>query len=552
VVARRLPTVDEAVEAGWTCVVDPTSIVGLRTLERLWPETWHQVMARGFPPVGTAPGSQATLAEVLQSGWLEDLRPRGPDDGGRVRPLRAAAAAAVRYAGEVLCCRLTGEAIEGLRGSIAVEYKAGTTSRIIRVIRKAARTWAELNERSTAALDRRTGNRRVGGRKRRRRIPPEDLVRLLEASDPRLRAAIAGTAGAGLLHSEIRKRRIRDMGRGAAALLVEHAKTRGLPGVAMERVVPVAAWARPMLASAVQWIRCPYPDAAVFPGHDPDPRVAQKSLHKQLRSACKRAFGKHGRRYTWMDLRLFWQDAAVSAGLPRAVVRGTNSARSPALGRRRARRLEELVGRFAAAWTNLHAPPCGWTRRAWRQAPSGTAPDQPEGVPIRARRRSMEPLPTSCRAPTRDPERRDGFGPASDGGETSIPPRGPVARERFSEEIDHPAAVSPHRSRGRRLAPLEPLSTRSGRSSGRPTRPAPGGRPNRPPAPVVHDDEPARTESGDSAIGVALAGAVVLEVVRHLADQSDEVEDEEWAAPPDCSVPFTMELLRASRGWMTG
>jgi hypothetical protein len=68
----------------------------------------------------------------------------------------------------------------------------------------------------------------------------------------------------------------------------------------------------------------------------------------------------------------------------------------------------------------------------------------------------------------------------------------------------------------------------------------------------VHDDEPARTESGDSAIGVALAGAVVLEVVRHLADQSDEVEDEEWAAPPDCSVPFTMELLRASRGWMTG
>lgn len=545
----RLPTVREAVEAGWTCVTDPTSIEGLRTVVRLFSEEWDALVRCGCRPRGQSPGTEATLGEVLRSGHVADLLPRNPDDGGRIRPLRAAAAAAIRYAGHYPCREVTGAGLEELRLSIAKEYKAGTTNRTLRVIRKAVRVHAELCGLEIGSLVARRGGRRIGGRRPRRRPSPGEVMRLLEVSDPTLRGAIVGAVAAGLLPSEILLQEVRDTGRGAACLRVVHPRTRGLPGVQMVRVAPLAAWGRPIWLAARRQVQCPFPDAAVLPGEGPDPRVAKQSLDKALRGACLRAFGRRGARYTWLELRLVFQDAAVSAGLPRAVVRGTNSIADRGLGRRRAKRLERRAAAFAEAWTNLFEPPGGWTRRVGRRAPGGTPANQPEQVRRRSTPPPVEPLPTSCRPPVR---RRDRV-------RAERPPPRPARRPEASQS----GLASPSDPRQEWRPPAPPLLPEAGSVPSGVTRTTTtvvaGRRPGRRPT-NDRTQDPTLPPPGEGAAGgpsqlglIVPATFALLALGAAVGDGDAEFSaDDTDGAPPGPSCPFSLSLLQASAGWQEG
>jgi len=537
-VVTELPTVKEAVEAGWTCVTDCCSVEGLRTIVRLFPLLWFGLVRRGCQPRGRPPGPEATLGAVLRSGRVEALLPRHADDGDRIRTLRAAARAAIRFAGELRCVEMDAEVIEGLRPQIAEEYAAGTTARVLSMIRQAVRVHAELCGIEIGSLVARRGGRRVGRRRPRLRPSPEEVMRLLEVSDSTLRGAIVGAAAAGLLPSELLLQRVCDTGKGAVCLQVVHPRTRGLPGVIMDRLAPMAVWGRPVWRAAVLRIGCPYPDATVFPGEHPDPRVAKQSLDKALRGACRRAFGRGGLRFTWLELRLFFQDAAVSAGLPRAVVRSTNSVADRGLGRRRAKRLERQAAAFAEAWTNLHQPPSGWTKRAGRRAPGGTPADQPEGVWRRAAREPMDPLPASCRRPVGG---RAGM-------EVGRPPPGPVARlpvagtDRAVADRRRPGAAQKDRP------PPAPVTT----ARATPGPPPHRGRAAALPRSAAPAPRPARSQGSGRGglVSLTVAAALVGAAVEATAEEDEDTIYVTPEAEPGPGCPFSLALLRASLGWL--
>ena len=75
------------------CVRDLTSVEGLRRLARERPLRWHHLLDEHAPPPRTD-FADATVARVLQGGWLGDLLPRHHGDMERLRRDEAAAPAA--------------------------------------------------------------------------------------------------------------------------------------------------------------------------------------------------------------------------------------------------------------------------------------------------------------------------------------------------------------------------------------------------------------------------------------------------------------------------
>ena len=274
-------------------------------------------------------------------------------------------------------------------------------SRVLTLLRETADRWAGAGAIPSRVTRRPAGSLSRVGRRRPRRPPsPTELAALLGVNSDDTTLALVLAGGAGLRPGEMLGLRTSDIECRRGRIPVRGGSVPGRPGVPQTRHVQPAAWVWPILAELVP---AGSPDGWLFPGADP--RHPRRRLDKLMRTACKRAFGAGGQRFTLMDVRRLWQRAARRKRLPRAVVRGSwTEARSP----RWRGRVQQGLGELSREWRRLDTLPglpAGRSGRVPRRAPRGrySEPEVPwpmtEMPPLRADRLANRALPLRRPAP---------------------------------------------------------------------------------------------------------------------------------------------------------
>ena len=313
------------------CATDRTSLVGLRPLIRDRPRTWHEVLIDNGQPRWPDLAADDTIATVLRSGHVADLNPRSAGDGGRLRRARGCARRLVRAVGDRAMAQVDDEFVERLRrdltcaapGLPGAPIAASTAARTLTMLRKAARVWAEETGRAPGVTAQGTPPRTRVGERRPRPVPPfGDLLKLLRAADPQLRAAIGLAVGAGLNPGEIAGlRRSQLLGRGTCVVL-----WASRPGASRQdeqvRYAWIPPWAQDLLRAGCPALAGLAESMPLFP-FDNNPRLPTKRLPGALRRTCRWVWPDRDSSYTFSDLRRAWQAVCRAHSLPREVVRQT-------------------------------------------------------------------------------------------------------------------------------------------------------------------------------------------------------------------------------------
>ena len=387
------------------CVTDRTSLVGLRPLLRHRPHDWHHVLIDNAEPRWPDLAADDTVATVLRSGHVADLNPRGAADAGRLRRARGCAGRLVRAVGDRLIEEVDDEFVERLRRDLTCDASglpgapcaASTAARTLTMLRKAARVWAEETDRPPVVTAQGTPPRMRVGERRPRLVPPlRDLLKLLRAADPQLRAAIGLAVGAGLNPGEIGSLR-RSQLPGSGRCVVLWARRPGASRQSEDvRYAWIPPWAQDLLRAGCPGLAGLAGPMPLFPS-DTDPRLPTKRLPGALRRTCARVWPDDAVHYTFGDLRRAWQAVCRAHSLPREVVRQTWA--TPPAGGRNSVRLPDGAQRLAhmtAAWHRLGGGP-----GAALLDPAPVPAVAPKGIPAWA----PEPvgparhadLPESCR-----------------------------------------------------------------------------------------------------------------------------------------------------------
>ena len=375
---------------------DQTSVHGLAAFARRHPGAWDYQVRCVLPEL-PEDLLQLDVIAALRTELADQLAPRSPSDLNRVRRYRASARRLVEVAGDELmsdvdeafmlvirdrltrCCQVAG-----------FTFGAEDVGRDLSLLRHTARRWAYA-----AAIDplvaerppKRVRRRKKPAKRRRQRVPPtiQQVLELLLAADPQLRAAIGLAVGGGLQHGEITELRLSQLDPRTRAVSVWARGTARQPaGSRAVRVVWIAAWAWQLLERVLP--RGAARGARVFPSRF-DASRGRTGFDKALRKACEAAWGPQGPRYTMGALRTSWQAVARTRGLPRAVVRGSWAMPPGGTPPRPALEAREL----ARSWDELFWGPAvtGVLEPVPARAPRRGGPWEPELV-------EEEELPDSC------------------------------------------------------------------------------------------------------------------------------------------------------------
>lgn len=401
------------------CVTDPASVEGLKRLARERPDDWSRALRDGVVPFD-GDLEEATLAEVVRSGLVRQVLPKGPRDLARLLRARASARRAIAALGEVRIADLDEEALVELRQRlIAGEEGDGLSpevaTRTVSMVRKAAAAWARATGLPSPVARRAPAPSAPAPRRSARPVPSlREVQRLLHVAFPAERPVLALALGGGLGEQEIRslrggdllvrrgRRRVRwlDGRTGSVATLSVHVvvpAAAGLDpyGLGSVRVAPLPTWVIEILAASPDRPLDREEGVYLFPHRsDPDrPRSGFRSMMQRLNT---QAFGPKGARWSVADLQRAWQVVAREAGLARAVVRGSWSMEPPQGGRLPRSAELETLERLANAWPTLGAEAARSLVpgvRLPRRAPKGCGAGESEMTDPWA---GWKPLPQSC------------------------------------------------------------------------------------------------------------------------------------------------------------
>ena len=361
----------------------PTSLMGLRPLERFHPGDWHLRVWHATPDGADLPWT-ATVSQVSQTSLIALPMPLGPGDRKRAASERSIGRLTEELCGHEVSVAYGPEEEEGLRVALdgAVHPRTGRliSPKQQRRILARRRACAEAIRRLHGAppLAPRT-------RRRRRRSAQQDqpvegwrIQRLLPHLKATLVVALVLAAGAGLLSGEILALWTSDFNWTKRRVRVSPGSSRGRSGTPATRFVYPAAWAWAILEKLVPRGG---PDRLLFPGRTPGKPLTR--LDRSLRRACRRAFGEDGGTITLLDARGFHQAVMERLGLPRQVVAGSLRTASPRTAPRKAiLRLHKRQAAIARSWMQLELPPVPGAVVPVRESGiTGSAPVVPVGQP---------------------------------------------------------------------------------------------------------------------------------------------------------------------------
>ena len=364
--ALRLTKTDARHQLG-ACVVDATSVDGLRGLVRAYPTHWPKLMHKWVPGKVTLQRGM-TLREVLCAGVLIGTMPRHAEAAETIRRDRASARRILEVLGDRAVAQVTLEDARALRERLSKVPRdatgrplgAATLARAEQTLRRVVR-WAQDALKLPTTLPARGPRRRTPGHRRERLAATgQDVARALERlQSPRDRARVALAAGAGLREADMDRLRRRDVHANGRLWVPTRRREIG-------RWVFLPAWAQSNLST---WLKTRPADdeGRVFP--------RGRSSRKALRRAAQDG------RLGFLCLRRLHQGLASDAGAARGVVRGSLLDRPDARTWQTAYALPVLIA-LASTWSS----------------PAGARP--------------VRLISLRSRVPALDPENRRGFIPA--------------------------------------------------------------------------------------------------------------------------------------------
>ena len=371
----------------------PTSLMGLRPLERSHPGDWHLRVWHATPDGADLPWT-ATVSQVSQTSLIALPMPRGPGDRERAASERSIGRLTEDLCGHEVAVAFGAEEEECLRVALdaAVHPRTGKLispkqqRRILARRRACAEAIRRLHDAPPPA---------PGTRRRHRRSSPQSrpvaawhIQRLLPHLKATLVIALVLAAGAGLLSGEILGLRSSDFNWTKRRVRVSPGSARGRSGRPATRWVYPAAWAWAILEKLVPQGG---PDRLLFPGRTPGRPL--KRLDRDLKRACGRAFGEGGGTITLLDARGFHQEAMEHLGLPRQVVAGSVRTAEPKTARRTTiLGWQKRQAAAARAWVQLELLPVPGAVVPVRESGStGSAPVVPVGQPAAPPRPARRP-----------------------------------------------------------------------------------------------------------------------------------------------------------------
>ena len=317
-----------AAAAEFECCRDATSIAGLRSLQRRFPEAWHIVLVAVLPRARLSRGS--TLGEWLASGAGGLLfAPKAGFKG--LRRLRNSAGHLCTALGDIPIAAIDEEHLHALRDDYCGLWEGARASESIgadmTLLRRAVHAGRQF-----LGLDlvEATWRARAARPPRSPRPPPHplDVGGFLLVLGNLLRAVVVLAVGAGLLDGEVRRLRVRDLdlAPGREEVRVVHLGVRGVPGRLADRTLPLPPWAVVVLRTAFPDLEAQAPDDLLFPNARDRSRPCS-SFTRALRAiAVQHGYCREGdpeNLFGSSGLRRLFQAVAEACGVPRGLVRGT-------------------------------------------------------------------------------------------------------------------------------------------------------------------------------------------------------------------------------------
>ena len=309
------------------CVVDPTSVVGLRKLARERPGDWY-LLLQAWVPKKVRLHDGLTLGEVLKAGVVGELFPKGKTGAETIRQARASARRLDARLGRARIIDISERVVMWLMERIRAETRAKTgrpggramVSRDISMLRRVVRDYQGRITGRTRVRARTPGNKRRGAVKPRPVPKAWEVKRILaQVSEPSAKARVALAVGGGMLEGRSLRLRVRDVDIRRMQVWMSIPRN----GEIHEDVghwVQLPAWAVSALVGHMRTLRHLGPTALVFPSAT-NPNRPAESCRKELKAACQRA--RIPRDYDFHAIRRCWQALATEKGVAKGLVKQT-------------------------------------------------------------------------------------------------------------------------------------------------------------------------------------------------------------------------------------